>query len=1066
MARTKTKQPADPGLAQSGERIVGLAIRQPVTVCMLFLSIVVMGLIAVMRIPLMLVPQLDAPVMYVQADYNNAPPSQILESITRPIEEALATVPGVQRMSSRSARNGMFIQIWCGMGAETSIIRAEIREKIEQIRDTLPDDLRQIRIRNFSTDEIPVLEGTLTANRDLRTEFEFLDGHIKKPLERIPGVGNVELWGTDKKQVDIYLRIDDIKRHGVDVGRLFRALDGSNMNLSLGRIADGGNRYSAVARGAIESVDEIAQFPVGQHGLVLGDVAEVVIDQRPRNQGRHQNGSYAVGLAIQKASQANVVETVDHIEAAFDEWRKDASLDGLTVRWWHNSGEEIRKVLNELLKAGSIGAILAIVVLFAFLRRLDASMAIGFAIPFSVLTAIGFLYFNGNSLNTMSMIGLMLAAGMLVDNAVVVLESIFQKIEQGLSPSLASRRGAGEVTIAVIASTSTTMIIFVPLVFDSKSQISILLGHVGISIIFALLCSLFISLTLIPLVASRILKDDEHGHSRLDRKLWTAISAPFRWVRVRPRRNAHAPSKRNLAAVYVRVVGWHLDRRYAIGLVAVPIVLGFAGWALVEVVPDNSPTANTVSSIRIGYEFSESYHYAKIESDYVNRVEDLLHANMERFKLKSTSSAYGNNWAWTRAFLDTDRAGPDDVAAIREAIGKELPELPGARIKLGREEGNDRNWINVNIYGDSPSTLAELTVRAREALLAQEDVSEVHADLAGETGEVQVRLRRDLARKFNVSPSVVSQVLSITVRSRRMRSYRTPEGEVDIWIGIDPDDMQSVEDLRSIIVGSDPDGQEVLLGNVADIRIDRVPSHVKRENRRTYSEIHIGYKGERIEDGRAIVTDVLDSLPYEAGYGWTFGFWTQQQNEDVQSFLFSMMLALVLVYFVMAALFESVLHPFAIMLSLPFSLVGIVLFLLLTGTPFNSMAQVGSIILIGIVVNNGIVLVNHINNLRRGGTARREAILRGCNERLRPICMTASTTIVGLLPLAMGDANMMGMNYFPLARTVIGGLLASTALTLVVLPTYYVILDDFGRWLRRLWTTTNPTLRIEAAAGD
>ncbi len=1054
------------GLAGTGERIVGLAIRNPVTVCMLFLCIVAMGVIAVQRIPLMLVPQLDAPVMFVEAHYHNATPGQVLESITKPIEEALATVPGVQRMSSRSSRNGMFIQIWCGMGAETSMIRAEMREKIEQIRDTLPEDLRQIEIRNFSTDEIPVLEGTLTAERDLRTEFDFLDSRVKKPLERIPGVGNVNLWGTDRKQVDIYLRLDDIKRYGVDVGRIFRSLDGSNTNLSLGRISDGGNRYSAVARGTIESVDDIAQFPVGQHGIVLSDIADIVLDQRPRNQGRHQNGAYAVGLVVQKASEANTVETVDQVQAAFSQWGADPSMDGLAVRWWHNSGEEIRKVLRELLKAGSLGAMLAIVVLFAFLRRLDASMAIGFAIPFSVLTAVGFLYFNGDTLNTMSMIGLMLAAGMLVDNAVVVLESIFQKLERGYSPAQAAERGAGDVTIAVIAATSTTMIIFVPLMFDSESQISILLGHVGISIIFALLCSLFISLTLIPLVATRILRDDAHGHTGMDRRLWSAISAPFRFALARLGREFKVGAGRGFVEGYLRMVSWHLDRRYVVGLVAVPVLLGGAGWALRDFVPDNSPTANTVSSIRIAYEFSENYHYAKIENDYVNRVEDFLHANMERFNLKSTSSAYGNNWAWSRAFLDTDRAGPADVAGIREAISKELPVIPGARIELGREEGNDRNWINANIYGDSPSALVELTRQAREALLATEGISEVHADLAGESAEVQVRIRRDIARRFNVSPRVVAQVLSVTVRSQRMRSYRTSDGEVEIWVGINPADMQSIDDLKSITVGRDQDGQDVLLGSVADLRIDRVPGQVNRENRRTYSEIHVAYKGERLEDGRAAIKEVLDGLPYEPGYGWTYGFWTQQQNEDVEAFLFSMVLALVLVYFVMAALFESVLHPFAIMLSLPFSLVGIVLFLLLTGTPFNAMAQVGIIILIGIVVNNGIVLVNHVNNLRREGLARREAILRGCKERLRPICMTASTTVVGLVPLATGDANMMGMNYFPLARTVIGGLMASTALTLVVLPTYYVILDDFGRWLRRLWITTDPPLRVESATGD
>lgn len=1052
-------------LGEAGQRIAAFAVRSPVTVCMVFACVVVMGVIAVTRIPLMLVPQLEAPVMFVGAQYYNATPSQILEAITKPIEEALATVPGVQRMSSRSSPDGLSIQIWCGMGADTSMIRADIREKIEQIRDDLPEDLRQVEVLNFSTDDIPILEGTLTANRDLRTNFDFLDARVKKPLERIPGVGNVEIWGADRKQIDIYLRLDDIKRHGVDVGRLYRSVQGANVNLSLGRVSDGGFRYSAIAKGTLQSVEEIAQYPVGQRGLVLSDIADVIVDQRTRNQGRHQNGTQAVGIIIQKAADANTVETVDQVLAAFDRWKSDPSMQGLTVRWWHDSGEEILGGLGELLNAGSIGAILAVIVLFAFLRRLDASLAVGLAIPFSVLTAVGFVYFSGGSLNTLSMMGLMLAAGMLVDNAVVVLESIFQRLERGESPSSAARRGAGEVTIAVIAATSTTMIIFVPLLFDSESQISIMLGHVGIAIIFALLCSLFISLTLIPLVAAKLLKDDAHGHSRFDRRFWHAMSAPFRALLARLG-NRRTPATDTFMPRYLHLVSWHLDRRYAVGLVAVPAILAAATWALVNVVPDNSPDANAVSSIRITYEFSENYHYAKIESDYVNRVEQFLHDNMERFKLKSTSSAFGNGWAWTRAYLDTSNVRTEEIGDIREGISERLPVIPGARIELGQEGSGDRNWITANLYGDDPAVLASLTRQARDALKQKDGITEVFSDRSGTGDEVQVRLRRDLARKYNVSPRTVSQVLGITVRSQRMRSYRTADGEVELWVGINPYDLQSVDDLKSVVVGAGPGGEEVLLGHVADISISKVPGRITRENRRIYSEVAVMYRGERMEDGRKDFKAVLDGLRFPPGYGWSYGFWTNQQEEDVKDFVFSMVLALVMVYFVMAALFESVLHPFAIMLSLPFSVVGIVLFLLITGTPFNVMAQVGLIILIGIVVNNGIVLLNHVNNLRREGLTRRAAILRGCEERLRPICMTASTTIVGLIPLAWGSADFFGASYFPLARTVMGGLAASTVLTLVVLPTYYVIIDDFGRWCRNVWIASDPSPAAQTVPGD
>lgn len=1051
----------------SGERLAALSIRRPVTICMLFVSILVMGAIAVVRIPLMLMPSLDAPVLIVVAEYGNATPSQSLESIAKPLEEALATVPGIQRMSSRSGAGGVFLHIFCGMEADTSMLRADIREKIDQIRDDLPDDLRMIEIRNFSTDEIPVLEGTLSADIDLRTNYDFLDARVKKPLERIPGVGNVELWGTERKQIDIYLRLDDIKRYGVDVGQLFRTVNGSNLNLSLGRVSDGGYRYSAVAKGTLRSIDEIAQFPIGQRALVLSDVADVVFDQRPRNSGRHHNGNYAVGLAIQKTSEANTVEAVDEILAQFDKWEDDPAMAGLAVRWWHNAGEEIHSGLGELLKAGSIGAALAVLVLFAFLRRLDASFAVGLAIPFSVVTAIGFLYFYGATLNTLTMMGLMLAAGMLVDNAVVVLESIFRRLERGEDARSAARRGAGEVTVAVIAATSTTMIIFVPLMFDSESQISIMLSHVGVSIIFALLCSLFISLTLIPLAAAKFLKAGAGPRTQLGHwllRLGTAPAQCLRWRRRKP--GAPAGAEAGFMPRYLGLVRWHLDRPYLMGLLVVPLVLFAAYWTLGNVVPNNSPDANAVASLRIGYEFSENYHYAKIEQDFVNPVERFLHENQERFKITSTSSSYRNNEAWTRAYLDTERLAGDKLPAIREAINEGLPVIPGARIQLDQAGGADRNWIGANIYGEDPAVLRELADQARQLLLQREGMSEVYTDLAGAREEVRVRLRRDLARKYDLSPRTVSQVLGVTVRSQRMRGFHTAEGEVEVWVGLDPADMQSIEDLKAVVVGTGRDGAQILLGQVADLRLEQVPGQIARENRRTYTEINAVYRGQRQEEGREAMKEVLDSLPYEAGYGWSFGFWTNRMNQDAADFAFNMLLTLVMVYFVMAALFESVLHPFAIMLSLPFSVVGIVAFLLATGTPFNQMAQVGIIILIGIVVNNGIVLINHINNLRRGGLPRRAAILRGCEERFRPICMTAATTVVGLIPLAWGDGGLLGMSYFPLARTVMGGLMAATVLTLIVLPTYYVVLDNLGHWLRRLWLASSPPAEPQPASGD
>jgi HAE1 family hydrophobic/amphiphilic exporter-1 len=1041
-----------------GRKLAAFSIRKPVTICMIFVTIVLMGTISLTKIPLMLIPSFDAPVLYVHTSYPNATPEQILESITKPLEEVLATIPGVKRMSSYTSEDSVHIQIFCGMAADVALLRAEIREKIDRIRGDLPDDLRLIRVQNFNTDEIPIIEGSISAKRDLRSDYDFLDAKIKKPLERIRGVGNVEIYGASRKQVDIYLRLDDLKRYQVDVARLFRTLDSSNLNISLGPVEDAGMRYAAVAKGTTASLDDLRNFPVNERGLVLSDIAEIRYDERDRDSGRHLNGELAIGFWVQKTSEANTVDTVNGIMALAETWKDDPALEGLEVMWWHNAGDEIYKGLVELLKAGLIGSILSVLVLFLFLRRLDASLVIGLAIPFSIVAAIGFLYVNGSTLNTLSMMGLMLAAGMLVDNAVVVLESIFQRLEQGEARKEASVVGAGDVTMAVIAATATSMIIFVPLLFDSDSQLSIMLGHVGLSIIFALSCSLFISLTLIPLALSRYLNIDVAKHSRFETGLTNVLLAPSRFlVKLVRRKDADARSRTSFSDKYLAWVGWHLHWPKLTGLVVVPLILAGAVFVLQEVVPDTSPDAQELSELQINYEFSENFHYAKIEHDYVSPVEAFLAANQTEFKIKSTMSDYGNNRASTRVYFDKNVISAAEMPAIREKIDAGLPIIPGAEIKPGRQEGaQSETWVSANIFGDNPTVLGGLAAEAKNKLQEFDDFGDVYAGLESPRREVQLRMKRAVASKYNISAETVGQVLGMTVRARQMRGFRTPEGETEMWVGLHPADMQSIEDLKSVIVGGSPDGEQITLEQVAEFSVEKVPGRIRREDRRTFTSVNGAFTGQKKEEGRKAMKEVLDSLTYPPGYGWSYGFWTQQQDEDTAQFFFNLALSMVMVYFVMAALFESVFHPFAIMLSMPFAIVGIAVFLLVTGTPFNMMAWVGVIVLVGIVVNNGIVMIDHINNLRRAGLGRHEAILRGCSERLRPIAMTAATTIVGLIPLAWGSGGLFDMKYFPLARTVIGGLMASTLLTLVVLPTYYLLLDNLSRWILLVWYGSDP----------
>ncbi len=1014
------------------------SIRYPVTICMIFISIMIMGLISMWKIPLVLFPNVQQPYIVVQVPYRNATPGQVQETITKPLEEVLSTVPGVQRMSSNSRSDFTYVALFFDWDTDMDIIRAEIREKVEQIRGDLPDDVEQIRIQNWETEDIPIIMGRIASGRDLRTAADFLDLKIKKPLEQIPGVAEVEIWGARAKEIDIYLRLDALNRYRIDVADLFRRLDAANLNYSLGRLIDGGLQYAAISRGSVGSVEEIKKYPVNDRGLVLSDIADIEYDNPNVNFGQHLNGEYAVGFSIRKTSEANTVETVNQVLAKIEDLDQDPSLEGIELLPWRNAGEEITKSLTGLLTSGAIGAVLAGLVLLLFVRRFGATLVIALSIPFSIIAAVGFLYAAGNTLNVLTMLGLMLATGMLVDCAIVVLESIYQKLEKGMDRLTAARVGTGEVHTAVIAATLTSIIIFVPLIFGEKSDFSVWLSHTGIALIFALLASLFISLTLIPLAMARWLHMNVDRRTRFER-LMLAVARPA------------AKRSGPVTDLYLRSVAWPLRHRFLVGLILIPALVAGSGWLLMNKIPDNSPDANELGQVQVQYEFSENFHYAKIEQDYVTPVEEFLLANKERFKITDVFSRYGNDNAGTELYFDKERITLEELEGIRKQISEGLPVLPGAEIRVGNEGGRGRNWISASLYGDDPQTLQELANEARRRLLARPDFDEVYTALDRAQEEVQIRIHPDLARRYGVSAQSVSDVLAIALRGRQVRGYRTPEGEVDIFVWLAPEDRDGMEDLESVIVGRNQDGQEILLTQVADLEVQKIAGELEREDRRTYTQLRAVFNGEKRDEGMKHVSEVMDGLDYPQDYGWSYGFWTTRQQGEDMDFVFNILMALFMVYFVMASLFESLAQPFAIMLSLPFSLVGIAGFLYVTGTPFNLMAKIGILVLIGIVVNNGIVLIDHIGNLRRKGMRRSEAVLMGCRERLRPIVMTAGTTIVGLMPLAFSDSSMLDMRYFPMARTIMGGLLASTILTLIVLPTYYTLVDDLARWLKRTW---------------
>jgi HAE1 family hydrophobic/amphiphilic exporter-1 len=1002
------------------------SLRNPITASMVLVCILVLGVLAARRLPLAFLPDVSAPFLEINIPYPNALPAQVEEQITRPVEEALATMSRVRRIYSYSSASASVVVVEFDWGEDMAPRRVEAREKVERIRGQLPDDVDLIRVNSFRTSDIPVLECRISADRDLSHDYELLNRHVADPLRRVPGVAKVELYGVEPPQVRIDFRLADLQRHRLDAGHVLRRLEASSRSVSAGMLRRADQAWPLRVVNEFGSLKEFQDFPVNDQGLRLADVADVTLGEPDLDYGRHLDGSRAVGLDVIKESGANSVTVAERARRVLDEVAADPSLRGIQVLTFTDQAREIRNSLDGLRNAGLVGALLAIGVLLFFLRRITTTLVVATVIPCALLAAAALLYFTGRSLNILSMMGLMLAVGMLVDNAVVVLESIHRRRERGESRLRATLKGSREVLPAVVTSTATSVIVFLPLVLSGRTQVVVWIGEVGRTIIFTLACSLFLSLTVIPLAMGRLLKGK--------------IGAP-------------RPALQRLAALHQRVLGWTLSHRPA----TVGISLGLFVAAILMFMPvDKSVfTGTKVEAVRVRYEFSDNLNYREVEK-YVTRIEDWILERRDSLNVKSLYTYYANNFAASRVYLADVHANDEGARELRQALREGLPALPALEIRLDDDEDDSGPArLGVRLFGEPGPRLDELAEEVRRRLSTIDGLTDVV--VGGERGreEVEVVVDRQRAAHYGLSTAGVGTSVSRFFRGHTLARYRSSQGEVQVQAQLAREDRSNLERLKDLpLTAIHPQTQErqsVPLGAVADFRTARTPSSVERQQRRSIVSVRGNYDSKKGGEIRRAATRILNSMSFPTGYSWSFGGYFESANRTQQEMLINLLLALALVYLVMAALFESLLHPFAIMFALPFAFVGISVMCFATQSPFNLMSQVGLLILVGIVVNNGIVLVHHIHQLRERGVERRDAILRAAHDRMRPILMTMLCTVLGMAPLAIGRANVGDVLYYPLARTVMGGLAAATLLTLVLVPCLYTLLEDGAALVAKVW---------------
>lgn len=1011
------------------------ALRRPVTTLMTFVAVSMMGLMSAWLLPLELFPDIRFPGILVNIPYNGSTPAEVEELITRPAEEAVSTLSGVRELRTTSSENGLEMIVLFDWERDPAAVAFEVRTKLESIRHRFPAGTDRILTRSFSAGDDRVVVVRISSEEDLSRQYDMLDRYLKRPLERLDGVARVSLEGVEPLELRILADPVRLAAHGVDVARLRQSLERANFSVSAGELTAAGERFLVRPVGEFRSLDDVRGFIV-ERDIRLRDVADVQLVVPDLTVGRHLNGRPGVGLDVFKSTGANIVDVAERAMATIEEARKLPQLQGVDVIVLADQARNIRSSLVDLRNAGLIGGVLAFVVLLLFLRDLPTTLIVSLAVPFSLVITLAAMYFADMSLNILTMMGMMLAIGLLVDNAVVVTESIFRHRQlDPADPLRATDAGVREVGLAVLAGTLSTIIVFLPIVFGEENQMSVFMVHVAVPIVVAMIASLLVAQTIIPTLTARFPAPPPIKHGGRFERLQDAYLRRLDWVLSHPGKTA--------ALVVATLLS--------------PIPLFATGLVKTDMFPQEAS-----EQLGLDYHIEGTYPLARVEQA-VNRVEAYLVENRDRFGIDIVYSWYTPERASSVIKLRPQDELPMHPREIMTEIEKGLPEIIIGKPSFRFDENQGgTGGFSLRVVGDSTERLVELSRDVARTLGEVPGLESVRSTAGAGEKEVQVVVDRERAARLGLSTEEVAQTIAAAMRGDRLKDFRAGDREIRMRLAFRPDDRQTVEDLAATPLYL-PGGERSTLGSVASFRIAPTERSITRTDRLTTVTIEgIVSKGSSLPEVRERVEGVMKDFPLPPGYSWAFGRGVQDSDQAAQDMAINILLAMALIFLVMASLFESTLTPVSIVTSTLFAAVGVCWGLALTATPMTFMAMLGIMILIGVVVNIGIVLVSHILDLRRQGLDRRSAILQAGRDRLRPILMTSLTTLLAMLPLAVGDTQIGGDGpaYYPMARALMSGLAFGAVTSLFFVPAFYVWLDDLSAWRGRVSAAS----RGEAAA--
>ena len=1019
------------------------SVRRPVTVVMILCAILVLGVIANLRLPVALFPEgMDEKNLGVFANYRNTTANDIEQKIARPMEDMIGTVSGVKRISSYVRSGGVFIRVGFQNDTDLETAYADLRDRMDRLMPEMPDDLEQIFVRRWDENDIPIMYMVINMPDEVEDVAYAMQTIVEPAIRRIDGVGNLDSHGFRSKEVQVDLIEERLRSHRINPNDLVQKLRDQNFSLSSGFVREGGSKVYVRSVGRFETVEQIESIVIDpEHRLTLADVARVAYQSDENNRRAYRiDGEPAIGLEVTRESSANIEQISQEVHLALQELKNHPYLRGMEYSVFWDQGKHVRESIDNLKSTGLWGGAFAAMVIFAFLRAPRMTGILTLAIPLSLLCTVIVIYFMGWSLNMATMMGLLLSVGLVVDNAIVIVENIYRKRQGGESADSAAINGAGEVGLAVTMATLTTVVVFMPLILMSDdAEFSFWMLRIGMPVVFSLVASLFIALVFIPLATKRFSRGHQHPEPK-----------SIGWLRDR----------------YTRALHWVLNHRLEAGLL---VILAFATIAIpINGVKQSSEGGgNENDSFRV-YFYPPSGNSFEETTAFMSDAEQFLLDRREKYNIDSVSSSFSRGYArlegrfadnqpvewyevvWNNIMIGTgQREAIMTKGEILEDVRENFQVPPGVIMRAGRQGGGDgegQGRVTIELYGDDTATLIAYVKDAADRIRTIPETLSVESEMERDGEELRVVVNRDRARELGINPMEISATIAAALRPREIGRFYTPDGrEVDIDIQLEDAEEQDLADLKAMTFMTE-NGREVPLESLAELEFSQTLNYFRRTDRKTNLSITAIVDRKDTTAVYEKVDEVMQGFTMPPGYRWDKGVRFVRLQESNEAQMFAMILSVTLVFLLMGVLFESFILPLAVIIAVPFPFLGVWWALFITKTDMSMMAMIGMVILIGVVVNNAIVLVDFTNRLRQEGKERIAALIEAGQYRLRPILMTTCTTICGLLPMALGGSEMIGMPYAPMGRAMIGGLIFSTVLTLLIVPLFYILLDDLRNW--------------------